>query len=105
MVALLSDRVGCPVLTAIVGTPDPLLERRVEVTGQIKQLEQERSTIDAELQSIFNDEEVINSMHHRTCAKSLHQRREHLLCRHKNYNLSPDCLLAGNFAAVIPSKP
>jgi hypothetical protein len=75
MVALLSDRVGCPLLIAVVGTPDPRLQRRVEVTGQIRHLEQEHSTIDAELQRIFIDEELINSMHHRPRAKSLHQRR------------------------------
>ena len=38
--------------------PDQLLQRRVEVTGQIKYLEQERQTIDAELQSIFSDSEL-----------------------------------------------
>ena len=39
-------------------TPDQLLQRRVEVTGQIKTLEQERQTIDADLQSIFSDSEL-----------------------------------------------
>ena len=38
--------------------PDQLLQRRVEVTGQIKHLEQERQTIDADLQSIFSDSEL-----------------------------------------------
>ena len=38
--------------------PDQLLQRRVEVTGQIKTLEQERQTIDADLQSIFSDSEL-----------------------------------------------
>ena len=39
-------------------SPDQLLQRRVEVTGQIKILEHERQTIDAELQSIFSDSEL-----------------------------------------------
>jgi len=38
--------------------PDQLLQRRVEVTGQIKILEQERQTIDADLQAIFSDSEL-----------------------------------------------
>ena len=38
--------------------PDQLLQRRVEVTGQIKTLEQERQTIDSDLQSIFSDSEL-----------------------------------------------
>jgi hypothetical protein len=39
-------------------TPDALLRRRVEVTGTIKTLEQERHAIDAELLSIFGDAEL-----------------------------------------------
>ena len=35
-----------------------LLARRVEVTGQIKTLEQERQAIDGDLQSIFSDSEL-----------------------------------------------
>ena len=38
--------------------PDQLLQRRVEVTGHIKILEQERQTIDADLQNIFSDTEL-----------------------------------------------
>jgi hypothetical protein len=38
--------------------PAQLLQRRVEVSGQIKILEQERQTIDADLQSIFSDSEL-----------------------------------------------
>ena len=36
----------------------PLLSRRVEVTGTIKTLEQERQVIDAELLSTFGDAEL-----------------------------------------------
>jgi hypothetical protein len=39
-------------------TPEQLLQRRVEITGQIKTLEQERQTIDADLQIIFSDSEL-----------------------------------------------
>ena len=39
-------------------TPDQLLQRRVEVTGQIKILEQERQAIDAELLGFFTDAEL-----------------------------------------------
>jgi hypothetical protein len=38
--------------------PDALLSRRVEVTGTIKTLEQERQVIDAELLSAFGDAEL-----------------------------------------------
>ena len=38
--------------------PDALLSRRVEVTGTIKTLEQERHVIDAELLSTFGDAEL-----------------------------------------------
>jgi hypothetical protein len=38
--------------------PDALLSRRVEVTGTIKTLEQERQVIDAELLSTFGDVEL-----------------------------------------------
>ena len=38
--------------------PDALLSRRVEVTGTIKTLEQERQVIDAELLSTFGDAEL-----------------------------------------------
>ena len=39
-------------------TPDALLSRRVEVTGTIKTLEQERQVIDAELLNTFGDAEL-----------------------------------------------
>ena len=39
-------------------TPNALLSRRVEVTGIIKTLEQERQVIDAELRSTFGDAEL-----------------------------------------------
>jgi hypothetical protein len=39
-------------------TPDQLLQRRVEVTGQLKTLEQERQVIDAELLTVFSDPEL-----------------------------------------------
>ena len=39
-------------------TPDALLSRRVEVTGTIKTLEQERQVIDAELLSTFGAAEL-----------------------------------------------
>ena len=37
---------------------DAMLVRRVEVTGQIKTLEQERQAIDAELLEVFSDPEL-----------------------------------------------
>jgi hypothetical protein len=37
---------------------DQLLQRRVEITGQLKTLEQERHAIDAELLGVFTDEEL-----------------------------------------------
>ena len=37
---------------------DALLMRRVEVTGEIKSLEQERQAIDAELLEVFSDPEL-----------------------------------------------
>jgi len=39
-------------------TPDQLLQRRVEVTGQLKTLEQERQAIDAELLEVFSVPEL-----------------------------------------------
>jgi len=42
--------------------PDQLLQRRVEVTRQIKHLEQERQMIDADLQSIFSDSELLRGV-------------------------------------------
>jgi hypothetical protein len=39
-------------------TPEQRLQRRVEITGQVKHLEQERQMIDADLQSIFSDSEL-----------------------------------------------
>ena len=38
--------------------PDQLLQRRVEVTGQIKHLEQEKQRIDEELQEIHSEAEL-----------------------------------------------
>jgi hypothetical protein len=38
--------------------PDQLLQRRVEVTGQIKSLESERQEIDAELSAVFSSAEL-----------------------------------------------
>ncbi len=38
--------------------PDQLLQRRVEITGQIKTLEQERHAIDGELLEVFSDAEL-----------------------------------------------
>jgi len=38
--------------------PDQLLQRRVEITGQLKTLEQERQAIDAELLDAFSDAEL-----------------------------------------------
>ena len=37
---------------------DQLLTRRVEITGQLKVMEQERQVIDAELQNTFSDAEL-----------------------------------------------
>jgi len=37
---------------------DELLQRRVEVSGQLKTLEQERQAIDAELLEVFSDPEL-----------------------------------------------
>ena len=39
-------------------TPDALLSRRVEVTGRIKSLEQERQVIDADLLTTYGDAEL-----------------------------------------------
>ena len=39
-------------------TPDELVRRRVEVTGQLKTLGQERQAIDAELVEVFSDAEL-----------------------------------------------
>lgn len=39
-------------------TPDQLLQRRVEISGQLKSLEQERKAIDAELLEVFSDPEL-----------------------------------------------
>ena len=39
-------------------TPDQLLERRIEISGQLKSLEQERQAIDAELLEVFSDPEL-----------------------------------------------
>jgi hypothetical protein len=39
-------------------SPDGLLHRRVEITGQLKTLEQERQVIDAELLTVFSDPEL-----------------------------------------------
>jgi hypothetical protein len=39
-------------------TADELLCRRVEISGKIKSLEEERQQIDAELQSIYSDNEL-----------------------------------------------
>jgi hypothetical protein len=38
--------------------PDQLLQRRVEITGHLKTLEQERQAIDAELLEVFSDAEL-----------------------------------------------
>jgi hypothetical protein len=38
--------------------PDQLLHRRVQITGQLKTLEQERQAIDAELLDAFSDAEL-----------------------------------------------
>jgi len=38
--------------------PDQLLQRRVEISGQLKSLEQERKVIDAELLEVFSDAEM-----------------------------------------------
>jgi hypothetical protein len=39
-------------------TSDQLLQRRVEITGHLKMLEQERQVIDAELLEVFSDAEL-----------------------------------------------
>ena len=39
-------------------TPDQLLQRRVEISGQLKTLEQERKVIDRELLEVFSDAEL-----------------------------------------------
>ena len=39
-------------------TPDALLQRRSEIAGQVKSLEQERQAIDAELLEVFNPAEL-----------------------------------------------
>jgi hypothetical protein len=39
-------------------TSDQLLQRRVEISGQLKCLEQERRAIDAELLEVFSDPEL-----------------------------------------------
>jgi hypothetical protein len=39
-------------------TSDQLLQRRVEISGQLKTLEQERQAIDAELMEVFSDPEL-----------------------------------------------
>ena len=39
-------------------TPDQLLQRRVEISGQLKTLEQERHAIDAELLEVFSGPEL-----------------------------------------------
>ena len=38
--------------------PDQLLQRRVEITGQLETMEQERHAIDAELLEVFSDAEL-----------------------------------------------
>jgi hypothetical protein len=38
--------------------PDQLLQRRVEITGHLKTLDQERHAIDAELLEVFSDAEL-----------------------------------------------
>jgi hypothetical protein len=39
-------------------TPDQLLQRRVEISGQLKSLEQERQVIDDELLEVLSDPEL-----------------------------------------------
>ena len=39
-------------------TPDQLIQRRVEISGQLKTLEQERQAIDTELLEVFSDPEL-----------------------------------------------
>ena len=39
-------------------TPDQLIQRRVEISGQLKTLEQERKVIDTELLEVFSDPEL-----------------------------------------------
>jgi len=38
--------------------PDQLIQRRVEISGQLKTLEQERQAIDTELLEVFSDPEL-----------------------------------------------
>ena len=44
-------------------TPNQLLQRRVEISGQLKTLEQERQAIDAELLEVFSDPELRFGIH------------------------------------------
>jgi hypothetical protein len=44
-------------------SPDDLLQRRVEITGQLKTLEKERQVIDAELLEVFSDAELRFGVH------------------------------------------
>ena len=39
-------------------SPDELLQRRIEITAQLKTLKQERQVIDAELPDVFSDPEL-----------------------------------------------
>ena len=43
-------------------TPDQLIQRRVEISGQLKTLEQERQAIDTELLEVFSDPELRNGI-------------------------------------------
>jgi hypothetical protein len=43
--------------------PDQLLQRRVEITGQLKTLEHERQAIDAELLEVYSDAELRFGVH------------------------------------------
>lgn len=43
-------------------TPDRLLQRRVEITEQLKTLEQERQAIDEELSSIYGSPELLRGV-------------------------------------------
>ena len=44
-------------------SPDDLLQRRVEITGQLKTLEKERQVIDAELLEVFSNAELRFGVH------------------------------------------
>jgi len=44
-------------------TPQELLQRRIEITEQLKTLEQERQVIDAELLGVFSDPELRHGIH------------------------------------------